>query len=37
LEDLDAEVDINSAWKTIKENIEISAKKEPRLLRIEGT
>jgi hypothetical protein len=26
LEDLDAEVDINSAWKTIIENIKISAK-----------
>jgi hypothetical protein len=25
LEDLDAEVDINSAWKTIRENIKISA------------
>jgi hypothetical protein len=36
LEDLDAEVDINSAWKTIEENIKMSAKKF-RLLRIEGT
>jgi hypothetical protein len=26
LEDLDAEVEINSAWETIRENIEISAK-----------
>jgi hypothetical protein len=26
LEDLDMEVEINSAWKTIKENIKISAK-----------
>jgi hypothetical protein len=26
LEDLDAEVDINSAWETIRENIKISAK-----------
>jgi hypothetical protein len=26
LEDLDAEVDINSAWDTIRENIKISAK-----------
>jgi 50S ribosomal subunit-associated GTPase HflX len=26
LEDLDAEVEINSAWKTIRENIIISAK-----------
>jgi hypothetical protein len=26
LEDLDAEVDINSAWETIGENIKISAK-----------
>jgi hypothetical protein len=26
LEDLDTEVDINSAWKTIRENIKISAK-----------
>jgi hypothetical protein len=26
LEDLDAEVEINSAWETISENIEISAK-----------
>jgi hypothetical protein len=26
LEDLDAEVDINSAWETIRENINISAK-----------
>jgi hypothetical protein len=26
LEDLDAEVEINSAWKTIRENIKISAK-----------
>jgi hypothetical protein len=25
-EDLDAEVDINSAWETIRENINISAK-----------
>jgi hypothetical protein len=27
LEDLDAEVEINSAWETIRENIEISGKK----------
>jgi hypothetical protein len=26
LEDLDAEVDINSAWETIRENIKVSAK-----------
>jgi hypothetical protein len=26
LEDLDAEVDINSAWETVRENIKISAK-----------
>jgi hypothetical protein len=26
LEDLDAEVEINSAWETIRENIQISAK-----------
>jgi hypothetical protein len=26
LEDLDMEVEINSAWETIKENIKISAK-----------
>jgi hypothetical protein len=26
LEDLDAEVEINSVWETIKENIKISAK-----------
>jgi hypothetical protein len=26
LEDLDAEVEINSAWQTISENIKISAK-----------
>jgi hypothetical protein len=26
LEDLGAEVDINSAWETIRENINISAK-----------
>jgi hypothetical protein len=26
LEDLDAELEINSAWKTITENIKISAK-----------
>jgi hypothetical protein len=25
LEDLDAEVEVNSAWETIRENIEISA------------
>jgi hypothetical protein len=30
LEDLDAEVEINSAWETIRENMNISAK-EPRL------
>jgi hypothetical protein len=27
LEDLDAEVEINSAWETIREKIKISAKK----------
>jgi hypothetical protein len=26
LEDLDAEVDINSAWETVREDIKISAK-----------
>jgi hypothetical protein len=26
LEDLDTEVEINSAWETIRENIQISAK-----------
>jgi hypothetical protein len=26
LEDLDAEVEVNSAWETIRENITISAK-----------
>jgi hypothetical protein len=26
LDDLDAEVEVNSAWKTIRENINISAK-----------
>jgi hypothetical protein len=26
LEDLDSEVEINSAWETIRENIKISAK-----------
>jgi hypothetical protein len=26
LEDLDAEVEINSAWETIRENIKIAAK-----------
>jgi hypothetical protein len=30
LEDLDAEVEINSAWETIRENIKISAR-ESRL------
>jgi hypothetical protein len=29
LEDLDAEVEINSAWETISENIKISAKESP--------
>jgi hypothetical protein len=28
VEDLDAEVEINSAWETIRENIKISAKKK---------
>jgi hypothetical protein len=32
LEDLDAEVEINSAWETIRENIKISAKKSPHYL-----
>jgi hypothetical protein len=27
LEDLDTEVDINSAWETVRENINISVKK----------
>jgi hypothetical protein len=27
LEDLDAEVDINNAWETVRENIGISAEK----------
>jgi hypothetical protein len=35
LEDLDAEVEVNNAWETIRENIKISAK-ESRLFRIEG-
>jgi hypothetical protein len=26
MEDLDAEIEINNAWETIRENIEISAK-----------
>jgi hypothetical protein len=30
LEDLDAEVEINSAWKTIRQNIKISAKESLR-------
>jgi hypothetical protein len=34
LEDLDAEVEINSAWETIRENIKNSAK-ESRLFCIE--
>jgi hypothetical protein len=34
LEDLDTEVEMNSAWETIRENIKISAK-ESRLFRIE--
>jgi hypothetical protein len=29
LEDLDAEVEINSAWETIRENIKMSAKESP--------
>jgi hypothetical protein len=32
LEDLDAEVEINSAWETVRVNIKISAKKESRSL-----
>jgi hypothetical protein len=32
LEDLNAEVDINSAWETIRENIKISAKESPGYL-----
>jgi hypothetical protein len=32
LEDLDTEVEINSSWEMIRENIKISAKKESRLL-----
>jgi hypothetical protein len=31
LEDLDAEVDINSAWKIIRDNINISAKESRSL------
>jgi hypothetical protein len=34
LEDMDTEVEINSAWETIRENIKMSAK-ESRLIRIE--
>jgi hypothetical protein len=30
LENVDAEVDINTAWETIRENIKISAKESPR-------
>jgi hypothetical protein len=29
LEDLDAEVDINNVWETIRENFKISAKESP--------
>jgi hypothetical protein len=32
LEHLDAGVDINRAWDTIRENIRISAKESPRYL-----
>jgi hypothetical protein len=32
LENLDTEEDINRAWKTIRENIKISAKESLRLL-----
>jgi hypothetical protein len=31
-EDLDAGVEINSAWETIRENIKISAKRESKIL-----
>jgi hypothetical protein len=30
LKNLDTELDINRAWETIRENIEISAKENPR-------
>jgi hypothetical protein len=36
LEDLDAEVEISSAWEIVRENIKISAKKEFRLFLIEA-
>jgi hypothetical protein len=32
LEDLDTEVDINRTWKTIRDDFNIPAKKESRLL-----
>jgi hypothetical protein len=34
-EDLDTEVNINSSWKTIKDNIKISVNKDSRLFLIE--
>jgi hypothetical protein len=36
LEDLDNEVEINSAWETIRENIKIAAKKSLGSLKITG-
>jgi hypothetical protein len=34
LEDLDAEVEINSAWETIRENVKISAKESLRYFEL---
>jgi hypothetical protein len=34
LEDLDTEVEMNSAWETIRENIKISAKKSLRYFEL---
>jgi hypothetical protein len=34
LEDLDDEVDINSAWETIRQNIKISGKESPGYLKL---
>jgi hypothetical protein len=36
-EDLDAEVDINSAWETIRENIKMSAKERHKTWFEEGS
>jgi hypothetical protein len=36
LEDLDAEVEIKSAWETIRENIKISAKESLKLFSAEA-